>query len=126
MKRILSALLIGVMTVVGGIAGKAGLKRVAPALVKETVETGAKQAAKQTAKKAGKAAKSTKAQKGAAATATSGAAAGAATQIHDTDKNGEIVPEAEAHEPTENGTTSEPADSNERYRKRDLADTSGL
>ena len=126
MKRILSALMIGVMTVVSGIAVKTGLKRVAPALVSETAETGARQMARQAAKKAGQAAKSTKVQKGATATVGSGAAAATATQIHDTGDDDGIVSEAEAHEPTQGGTAGDNQDSEKRVYRRDLGDPSRL
>ena len=79
MKRILSALMIGVMTVVGGIAGKAGLKYVAPTLMKQTAQTGAKQATRQGAKTTGKAA----AGNAGPAAVTAGGAGVAATQVHD-------------------------------------------
>jgi hypothetical protein len=113
--------MIGVMTVVGGVVGKAALKRVAPGMITQS----AKQAAKQGAKVTGKAAKSTNVQKGAAATATSGAAASVATQLHDKGGGPDIVDEAQAHEPTYN-RPAEQTDGKERYRRRDLADTSGL
>jgi hypothetical protein len=109
--------MIGVMTVVGGVVGKTAFKKVAPGVIT--------QSARQAAKVTGKAAKSTNVQRGAAATATSGAAASVATQLHDKGGGPDIVDEAEAHEPTYNGP-AEQTDREERYRRRDLADTSGL
>jgi urocanate hydratase len=122
MRRILSALMTAVMLIGGGVIGKTALKRVAPGMITQS----AKQAAKQGAKATGKAAKSTNVQKGAAATATSGAAASVATQLHEKGDGPDIVDEAQAHEPTEQGPAASGDDREKRYRRRDLADTSDL